>query len=837
MGEMKKKILIVRGGRPPIPPTPSVPPKPRPRPERKAEEAPKGRPALRPPSRDERPPAPRPRIAVRTEPFIRPDFPELLAPAGSTEAYFAAVEAGADAVYLGLTKLNARERAENFTIDDLCRVLPHAHSRGIRVYLTTNIVVREEELPDAITLLHQVAPLRPDAVIVQDLGLMRIIRENFPSLPIHVSTQAGCASLAAAEQYARLGATRVILERHLRLPEVKRIVAKASCGVEVFVHGAMCYSYSGKCFFSSYLGGKSGNRGACVQPCRRVYAHSTGEDALFSMRDLSLIESIPDLLPLGLSSLKIEGRMKSADYVAGVVRAYRKTLDMCREGKADEGVRAGKALLAEVVGREATPGFLGGAAPGDMASGGNTGSIGEALGAVAEVSEDGWIRVAGAGGSVTRGDRLRAQFQADGSGKGFSALTMKALMGDLFLKAPFPVSPGDLLFRVGGGGRMEITRNAKREMEKIVPDGASFHIHVHDGVVVVAVSYGDRKKETPFRVTGGGRPESLPADAEARLRALYKGDLPLGSIRVEGPRSSVAWADVESVFQKAARAFDRDFYVEGKEKRHTILPTLKVRGERTSDLPMLLYTVVRPEHLPHLAGAEEVIPVVDWSKSVARDPSVVGMRFRSRGFFRLPPPFLEGDVSFTSRTVADALDKGYRRWIVSDVGHFVLFRSARAERSVELISDHFLYAWNTGSLSVLSKMGASRMVLPIEAPLNAIAAEAKFLYGLGIAVAYAPVPLMISRVLPAKGVRSEEVVSPKAERFVIDSHAHGSEVRSEAPYSASGNLMDLRAAGVRDFFVDLSQASPEEIPAILDALRADRKIPGTSAFNLFRGNF
>src|SRR3989304_5333361 len=155
----------------------------------------------------------------------RTPFPELLAPAGSVESYFAAVSAGADAVYLGLQRFKARERAENFTLADLCRILPHARTLGIRVYLAMNTVLTEADLPEAISILHRVAPLSPDALIVQDLGLMRVLRDFFPGMKFHVSTQAGCASAFAADVFAALGADRVILERHLDLSEVRRIVS------------------------------------------------------------------------------------------------------------------------------------------------------------------------------------------------------------------------------------------------------------------------------------------------------------------------------------------------------------------------------------------------------------------------------------------------------------------------------------------------------------------------------------------------------------------------------------------------------------------------------------
>jgi putative protease len=764
-------------------------------------------------------------------------FPELLAPAGSVEAYFAAVKAGADAVYLGLQKFSARERAENFTLEELCRVLPHARQRGVRVYLAMNTLLTEADLPEAIALLHQAAPLLPDAVIVQDLGLLRIVREFFPGLSLHVSTQAGCASAAAAGEFARLGAQRVILERHLRLEEVRQIVARARVGVEIFVHGAMCYSYSGKCFFSSYLGGKSGNRGACVQPCRRLYGHEGGEEAIFSTRDLSLIDLLPELVPLGFSGFKIEGRMRSAEYVAGVVSAYRTALDLIRSGKPEEGVVRGRKILSDVIGREETPGLTGGASPGEVVAGGSTGNVGELLGAIREV-RDGWAFLRG-DPSVSRGDRLRIQFQSDGSGKGFTALSMRADSLGFYVTVPFPVSPGDLLFRVGGGGRAEITRRAKKEMEAIRPEGVRFRVVVGDAVVAVEAAYGKVKRSFSFRVSGGNPAGThLPADAEGRLAAACRCDLPLGEIRVEGRGAAVSWPDVEALFVKAARKFDKDFYLSGKELRLSILPRLRVTGNRQEKLPGVFFTGCRADQLADLPGGEEIVPVVEFTRGIARDPAPAGRGpFRNRSYLRLSAPFLEADTAFLRRTVKEAVLKGHRRWLISDVGHLTLFAGFDLRREVTLISDHYLYGFNMGALSVLSRLGASRMVLPIEAPMSALRAVGKYLHGLGIAVAYASLPLMVSRLVPAGGVRGGEVVSPKAERFTVEVDDRGSTLRPVQPFSASGALHEIRAAGIQDFYVDVRDASPQEIGAVFTALRQDREIPGTSTFNLFRGNF
>jgi putative protease len=768
----------------------------------------------------------------------RPAFPELLAPAGSVEAYFAAVSAGADAVYLGLQKFSARERAENFTLEELCRVLPHARQRGVRVYLAMNTVLTEADLPEAISLLHQAAPLLPDAVIVQDLGLMRIVRDYFPGLPLHVSTQAGCASACAAAEFARLGAERVILERHLRLDEVRQIVGRARLGVEIFVHGAMCYSYSGKCFFSSYLGGKSGNRGACVQPCRRLYGHEGGEEAVFSTRDLSLMDFLPELVPMGFAAFKIEGRMRSAEYVAGVVSAYRAALDRIRAGNPAQGVSEGRKMLSEVVGREETRGITGGASPAEVVAGGSTGNVGEQLGAIREV-RDGWAFLSGEV-PVSRGDRLRVQFQSDGSGKGFTALSMRADRLGFYVTVPFPVSPGDLLFRVGGGGRAEITRRARKEMEAIRPEGVRFRVVVGEAVVAVEAAYGKIRRSFSFRVSGGrdaggGR---IPADAEGRLAAVYRCDLPLGGIQVEGHGAGVSWPDVETLFVKAARKFDKDFYLSGKELRLSILPALRVAGNRQEKVPAVFFAGCRADQLPHLPDGEEIVPVVEFSRGLARDPSPAGRgAFRNRAYLRLPAPFLEADAAFLRRTVKEAVRKGHRRWVISDVGHFSLFSGLDLRREVTLISDHYLYAFNMGALSVLSRMGASRMVLPIEAPLPALRAVGKYLHGLGIALAYASIPLMISRLVPAGGVRGGEVVSPRAERFTVEVDERGSTIRPVRPFSASGALQEIRAAGIQDFYVDVRDVPAPRIGGIFAALREDREIPDTSAFNLFRGNF
>ena len=195
--------------------------------------------------------------------------PELLAPAGSPACALAAFDAGADAIYAGLSKFNARERGENFNPDSMARVIDYAHKLGRKVYVTLNTLVKECELTEVAEYLAELEELAPDALLVQDLGLLRMARECFPKLTLHASTQMGFHNSAGLQIARELGVTRVVLERQMTLDEIAAVKASTDLELEVFIHGALCASLSGQCLFSSYLGGYSGNRGKCKQPCRR----------------------------------------------------------------------------------------------------------------------------------------------------------------------------------------------------------------------------------------------------------------------------------------------------------------------------------------------------------------------------------------------------------------------------------------------------------------------------------------------------------------------------------------------------------------------------------------
>ena len=263
---------------------------------------------------------------------------ELLAPAGSFDALRAAAENGADAVYLGGKLFNARQLADNFGGEELEEALRYAHVRGVKIYLTMNTLVSDAEMEEALKFAVDAWFLGADGLIVQDIGFAAALRRAVPDIQLHASTQMTIYNAEGVKRLAEMGFKRVVLARELPLEEIKAINDSASIETEVFVHGALCVSYSGQCLMSSIIGGRSGNRGKCAQPCRLPYslAQQGGKELppsyLMSPKDLCLLPELGSLAAAGVRSLKIEGRMKSPEYVATVVRIYRKHLDILREG-------------------------------------------------------------------------------------------------------------------------------------------------------------------------------------------------------------------------------------------------------------------------------------------------------------------------------------------------------------------------------------------------------------------------------------------------------------------------------------------------------------------------
>ena len=262
--------------------------------------------------------------------------PEILAPAGTPAALLAAIRAGADAIYLGGSLFSARAFAGNFNQEELLKAIEDCHLFDVKLYMTVNTLMKEKEMSGLVSYMKPFYQAGLDGVIVQDVGCAKVLQEAFPDLALHASTQMSISSAYGAALLKAQGFKRVVPARELSLAELKEIKEESGIEIETFVHGAMCFSYSGKCLLSSFAGGRSGNRGRCAQPCRKCYdlLDVGAQEYAMSMKDMCTLRILPDLIEAGIDSFKIEGRMKNPVYVASTVNAYKKARDYYLESVA-----------------------------------------------------------------------------------------------------------------------------------------------------------------------------------------------------------------------------------------------------------------------------------------------------------------------------------------------------------------------------------------------------------------------------------------------------------------------------------------------------------------------
>lgn len=381
--------------------------------------------------------------------------PELLAPAGNLLSAVVALDSGADAVYIGLDKFNARERADNFSLQDASKLINYAHSNEQKVYLTLNTLIKQSELDQAAEMLADITNLAPDAVIVQDLGIVNMVRELFPSLKIHASTQMAIHNSDGVKIAQEMGIERVILERQVMDSELKEIMRKTQIEIEVFVQGALCCSLSARCLFSSWLGAWSGNRGKCTQPCRRRFFSENGNGFFFSTKDLATLSNLPNLIKQGIASFKIEGRLKKPDYIKNVVTAYRTIID-APEGQTKTALKEAEKLMSRIAGRQISAGFASPKSLKELIEPKKMGVTGIYCGKVTSTAKKGFIA------EVTRkihvGDILRLQQYAgdDSSALSVSSISVdgkpvnKALKGNTcFIKCDRLVPENASIYKTG----------------------------------------------------------------------------------------------------------------------------------------------------------------------------------------------------------------------------------------------------------------------------------------------------------------------------------------------------------------------------------------------------
>ena len=777
--------------------------------------------------------------------------PELLAPAGSLESFFAAMEKGADAVYAGLQDFSARARAKNFTLAQMERMLAYAHGQNRKIYITLNTLVKEKELPQLVDTLATLAGMRVDGVILQDLAVARIIRNHFPSIPLHASTQMTIHNTPGVKMLEELGFQRAVLARELAVDEIAAIAASSPVEIECFVHGALCFSISGQCFFSSLLGGHSGNRGRCAQPCRRLYNHRGKEGHYFSTSDLSAIDMIPDLVKAGVKSLKIEGRMKSAEYVASVVEAYRTVLD-APETSHKEALTAAKGILKYSFGRTPTKGFLASQQPDDIANPWQKGGTGRFIGQIKNIK--GKTLIFETRDTLYVGDRLRAQPKSDMAGQAWTVRElvfnrrkcMEAPAGSLVeVETPFSFSVGDSIYKVSSKEAYTLSDNAcLRRLEGGQGDKLPCRLVVSLENEQLCVSASVSGHQHTFSFPLGPLEPARSGNMQAVLSGQFSkcGDTPFKLESLEAPDfpavliPSALFKELrrrfyQQLFEVSSSAF-REHHAAARKNALKELERVRTATRHSTSRETLTVVVDEPKEwrFPLQNGADTTLLPLTKAAIHQLTSAVPRMRGSEESvIWQLPFILFDRDIPLYRDTLRSLYNAGFRRFEAANLSHFALFQGFEG---LQISTWHRCFSLNSQALAAWNDLGATSATLYLEddsANLTDLLAtggdiEQRMLV-------YSPLPVMTTKIRIKDVHANTPLRSDRGETYRVTSHDGLQTISSSLPFSLTARHSELRQKGCTSFVIDLSEEPRERWGEIIAAFKAGRALTGTTEFN------
>ena len=719
---------------------------------------------------------------------------ELLAPAGNPEALEAAIAEGADAVYLGLKSFNARMRSSNFAWNQFEATVDVLHKRNKKIYVTVNTVVTEDEMERLYRFLTYLNNVGPDGIIVQDLGLIQMAHKYFPQLKLHASTQLNIASAKAANTMSRWGISRTVLARELSLEEIRDVHANTSCELEVFVHGALCVSESGLCLFSSYLGGKSANRGMCTQACRRLYtAHEPEGDRegyFFSPADLQLIEYIPDLIQAGVASFKIEGRMKSAEYVGTVVSAYRYVIDNWGADK-KAAVETGKRILANDFARKKTSYRFKSTRAEEVLNPDQAGGTGIYLGIIdgikkGDVQEvpykDGtravhYVQLKDGHYTPEKGDSVRIHKKDDSGRESWKIQDIIESKSGAWLQLPADSGKGDSVYLLQ-------TKAMTKRYPHLLP--ASL----------------EKYRRQP-------NDEALP------MLTLEAGFPTFGDTNKAAPATAASSTPVKkSLAKKPADIFPEGLYVQVSSiaDLHTIL----------ADKPVRVIINLNEDTYPALSGQQ--------SKQ-----QVKPLPFPKREIFISLDPFVPQEQEpILTEQLEQLTAQGYTQFIVNNPAHISMLRNKKNF----LVAGPYLYTFNCWAVSWLQDNGICAYIPPAESSqANIETVFAPELRPQVLLPLFSYSVLFRMRFTLPKSYNFLYFSDKQGETFRAFSTPSASFVLSDKPFSVVDRYHALQHHQFSRFLLDFSHTTVERraYRFILQSLRSGTPLPDSVRFNWKEG--
>ncbi len=718
---------------------------------------------------------------------------ELLAPAGNIETLEAAIGEGADAVYMGLKSFNARMRASNFAWNQFEAAVQSLHRRGKKIFVTVNTVCEEKETERLYRFLKYLNEIGPDAIIVQDYGVVRMVQEFFPNLRVHGSTQMNIASASAANLMGKEGVRRIVLARELGLKEIQDIRSKTNVELEVFVHGALCVSESGLCLFSSYLGGKSANRGMCAQACRRFYnaeiiGGGTESGYYFSPHDLQLIEKIPELVTAGVDSFKIEGRMKSAEYVGSVTAAYRYVLDNWESDKKGA-IATGKRLLSSDFARSKTLFWYQGESAEHVLNPNQAGGTGIALGKIFKVRNE----------SIEEEPVLDNDYVVlEGSDDDFETNTA----GKTKKKEEKPAFVERHNFALIKGGTYE-------------PEiGDSIRLHKKDDSGRVSHKI---KMIKTFTKTGN----------EPWI------DIPKGF----GPGDSVYLIQTKSMSKRYKRVLPPDISPFKKQPGGDRLPILDltpIKKVNLSHFPEGLYVQVSTVNDMHAVISEKPTRVIlelnaDSRRSLLQKKQVLPFS-KKEVFISLDPFCPQEQEAQLQSELEELIDLRFTQFVVNNPAHITMLKN----KKVSMIAGPYLYTFNRWAVSWLENQNIDAFVMSHEtSQSNLEATLTKEQRQRAMINIFSYPALFRMRFRLPESYDFHWFNDKEGMAFRALSTPDGSYVMPETPFSLIDKVNSLRTLGFTHFLIDMSktQVVRSDFKQIMRALHKGDVVPGASRFN------
>ncbi|PRR82905.1 DUF3656 domain-containing U32 family peptidase [Clostridium vincentii] len=762
---------------------------------------------------------------------------ELLAPAGSMQSLYAAINSGADAVYLGGSKFSARANASNFDNENIKIAVDYCHCYGVKIYVTMNTILKESELSDAIKYVGYLYEIGVDALIIQDLGLLSLIQENYNDFQVHASTQMTIHNGAGALYFKEKGFTRVILSRELALDEIAYISKDLALETEIFVHGALCVCYSGQCLMSSMIGGRSGNRGRCAQPCRMQYtlkSKNMGEKRgfLLSPKDVCTIDDIKDIIESGTSSLKIEGRMKRPEYVAGTVENYRKAIDKETENKKYDVVE-GEKILLQLFNREGfSKAYLHKNVGKDMMSylfPKNTGiQIGKAQDVGDIILEE----------TIILGDGIRF------GEKGFTLSKIikdgievkEANRGDRVKLFPKEYRKGDVLFRTSSKALFDSLEDSMKPFYKKILLTGDVKFKIGESISITATYLGNT-----YEVQGDivEKAEHKALDRERIVESLKKsGEYPYKIENIEFKEYEEGFIKISAINNLRRELFEKiEKEVTAKDRRRRKTGEKILKPSKEASSVEMLFTCTTKAQLDILIEGKVKDIGIDL---FSREKDAIRIKdiddISDVNLYILTPGIIKGEFN-SIVNIIEKLKKKISGIITSNTGIINLYKD-----QLNVIGDYKLNIFNSQALNFAREdMGIVSLSLELnrreikEIMKSKITKVACSIYG--------KTELMVSEYCPIGSTFGEKskdkecngvcmkdtftLVDRMNESFkVMTDNYCRSHILNNVPLNLIEEIDDLKTIGVETFRVDFKDESSLEVKNVLDMLKGNYSIDG-----------